>query len=67
MHEFISKDSKRYADRSVEKIIARVDQLENFPKSGRVVPEFNSPSIRKLIKGNYRIVYKVSKSHVAIL
>ncbi len=67
IHEFISKDSKRYADRYVEKLISRVDQLENFPKSGRVVPEFNSPSIRELIEGNYRIVYKVSTSQVAIL
>lgn len=35
IHEFISKDSNRYADRYVEKLISRVDQLENFPKSGR--------------------------------
>ncbi len=46
IHEFISKDSKRYADRFTEKIIAKVSQLENFPKSGRVVPEFDSELIR---------------------
>jgi plasmid stabilization system protein ParE len=31
IHEYISKDSKLYADRFVEKIITRVKQLENFP------------------------------------
>lgn len=67
IHEFITKDSKRYADRYIEKLITRVDQLENFPKSGRVVPEFNSPTIRELIEGNYRIVYKVTTNQVAIL
>ena len=60
IHEYISKDSKLYADRFVEKLIKRVDQLENFPKSGRVVPEFNSEIIRELIEGNYRIIYKIS-------
>ena len=67
IHEYISKDSKLYADRFVEKIINRVDQLENFPKSGRIVPEFNSVDIRELIEGNYRIIYKMSTSQVSII
>lgn len=37
IHEYISKDSKRYAERLIEKIIERIDLLETFPKSGRVV------------------------------
>jgi toxin ParE1/3/4 len=67
IHEFISKDSKRYADRFVEKLINRVDQLELFPKSGRVVPEFNSNSIRELIEGNYRIIYKLTIRKVSVI
>ena len=67
IHEYISKDSKRYADRFVEKLIERVDQLEYFPKSGRVVPEFNSETLRELIEGNYRIIYKVSANQIAIV
>ncbi len=67
IHEYISKDSKRYADRFIEKLFERVDQLEAFPKSGRVVPEFNTVSIRELIEGNYRVVYKITSSQVAII
>jgi len=66
IHEYISKDSKRYADRFVEKLMERVDQLENFPKSGRIVPEFNSATLRELIEGNYRIIYKISGNQIAI-
>ena len=62
IHQYISIDSKVYADRLIDKIINRVDQLENFPKSGRVVPEFNSEIIRELLEGNYRIVYKIIHS-----
>ena len=67
IHEYISVDSNRYADRFIEKLINRVDELENFPKSGRVVPEFNSDSIRELIEGNYRIIYKISSNQVAVI
>ena len=67
IHEYISKDSKRYADRFVEKLLERIEQLENFPKSGRIVPEFNSVSIRELIEGNYRIIYKISSNHIGIV
>jgi len=40
IHRYISGDSIRYANREVAKIIQRTRRLENFPKSGRVVPEF---------------------------
>ena len=42
IHEYISKDSKPYADKLIAKLIRRVDQLERFPKSGRITPEFDS-------------------------
>ncbi len=53
IHEYISHDSQFYANRFIEKLIDRVQQLENFPKSGRNVPEINDDTIRELIEGNY--------------
>lgn len=66
IHDYISKDSTRYATEIVEKIIDRVRQLENFPKSGRIVPEFNNDLVRELIIDNYRIVYTVSEQFISI-
>jgi toxin ParE1/3/4 len=63
--EYISKDSKRYADRHIDKLISRVEQLHNNPNSGRVVPEFNIETTRELIEGNYRIIYKVNPDIIA--
>jgi toxin ParE1/3/4 len=65
--EDISKDSKLYADRFIEKLIERVDQLESFPNSGRIVPEFTIEKIRELIEGNYRIVYEISADQISIV
>jgi len=67
IHEYISKDSKVYADRFIEKLISRVEQLENNPHSGRLVPEFNLDTIRELIEGNYRIIYKINSDIVGIV
>lgn len=67
IHEYIYNDSKVYADRFIGKIINLIDQLENFPKSGRVVPEFNSEVIRELIEGSYRIIYKIDSDYISIV
>jgi toxin ParE1/3/4 len=60
-------DSEFYAKRFISKLIERVDQLEQFPESGRVVPEKDDQSIRELIEGNYRIFYRLQKSKINIL
>lgn len=68
IHTYISKDSISAASRFIDSIIGRVDVLQSFPKSGRVVPEFEDQNIRELIKGNYRIVYQlISEIEVNIL
>jgi toxin ParE1/3/4 len=67
IHNYISQDSKVYADRFIEKIISRVEQLETHSQSGRVVPEFHIDTLRELIEGNYRIIYKVNSDSVGIV
>lgn len=67
IHDYIVQDSRLYADRFISKLINRVDQLENFPTSGRIVPEFGNENIRELIEGNYRIVYKIKPNHIGIV
>jgi addiction module RelE/StbE family toxin len=67
IYDFIAKDSKVYANRIIEKIISRVDQLEQFPKSGRIVPEIDKKNIRELIEGSYRIIYKTTVQNVFVV
>ena len=57
--EFIGKDSLRYAEITVEELFESVDILENHPKAGVRVPEFNNEAIRQLIRKGYRIVYRI--------
>lgn len=67
IYDYISQDSKVYADRFIERLISRVDQLESLPQSGRIVPEFQNESLRELIEGNYRIIYKLNLDSLGIV
>lgn len=67
INDYISLDSEFYAARFISKLIGRVDQLIEFPESGRVVPEKNETEIRELIEGNYRIFYRLRKEKITIL
>jgi addiction module RelE/StbE family toxin len=66
IHDYISIESRVYANRMIEKLIARVTLLNSFPESGRIVPEFEQKSLRELIEGNYRIIYKIHPDHIGI-
>ena len=57
--DYISEDSNRYAQITVNKIYLRVSSLTKQPYSGRIVPEFNDENIREIIDGKYRIVHEI--------
>ena len=53
--------------RLTQALLGRIEQLEQFPLSGRQVPEFDQPSLRELIQPPYRIVYRLVGSAVQVL
>jgi plasmid stabilization system protein ParE len=67
IEEFISSDSPSYAAQTIEKIHSRTFILVSFPKAGRIVPEFDEPTVRELIEGNYRIVYWLKSADEIII
>jgi len=59
IYEYISVDSMRYAKYMVLKIQNKTEVLKKYPTIGKVVTEFDNDSIREIIEGNYRIIYKI--------
>ena len=45
------------ARRLVERIVASVERLPQFPGSGRTIPNFSDPTKREVITGSYRVIY----------
>lgn len=49
---YIAKDSEYYATLLAKKIIKTVKDIPRFPKSGRIVPEYEDENIREKIYSN---------------
>lgn len=65
---FIEQDSPHYASVVVARLIHAVDQLRDFPQSGRVVPEFERRAVREIVERPYRIIYRLAgKDKIDIL
>ena len=65
--DYISEDSPTYANVFAVEILNVVDQLRDFPRSGRVVPEYQQENVRESLVGNYRIIYEITASVLRIL
>lgn len=65
--DYIALDSPKAAIRWLSDMQSKDHEISQFPNVGRVVPEFTDPTIRELIKGNYRIIYFVEGSQIWIL
>jgi plasmid stabilization system protein ParE len=65
--DFIARDSAEYAAHFATEVLEAVEQLEDFPRSGRVVPELGDPHTREIIYGHYRIAYRISGDVLEIL
>ncbi len=64
---YIEKDSAYYASLFAKKIVGLIDTIPQFPRAGRVVPEYSDEDLREKIYGNYRIVYRIKGETVEIV
>lgn len=67
VREFISRDAPATASAFVRRLRESVSRLKDFPESGQVVPELGRKDIRELLRGNYRVIYRVSRERIDIL
>jgi toxin ParE1/3/4 len=67
IRKYIERDSPRYGRLVVERIFEATERLEVFPRSGRIVPEFNLSDLREIIVGEYRVVYQLRSDAVVLL
>ena len=56
---YIAESRPEVSARFVKSIFYTIEHLSAFPQSGRVVPEFNDPNIREVIRKPCRIVYRI--------
>lgn len=67
IRQYVARDSGEYATLLVMRIVQAVERLTGFPASGRVVPEVADETLREVISGSYRIVYRLLDDEVVIV
>lgn len=68
IREYYLSYSPKLATETTDQIFEKGEYLSQFPKLGRIVPEFDNKDLRELIYNNYRIIYRlVGQESVHIL
>ncbi len=67
IYEYIAQNSPLYAQRMVDRLTRRSEQIAVFPKSGRKVPEYEADDIREVIETPYRIIYRIKFEQIDVL
>lgn len=65
--ERLNEFSLGSGDRLIDRVTERLTQLESFPDSGRIVPEFEERVLRELVEGDYRVIYERFPDRVEVI
>jgi len=64
---YVAQDQPLNADRLIDQLTRRVEQLADQPRSGRVVEKYQREDLRELIESPYRIVYLILIDRIDIV
>ena len=67
IRDYLAQTSPDYARRIVERLVNRSEQVAAFPRSGRMVPEYEIDEVRQVIESSYRLIYLIKEEQVEIL
>ena len=65
--DYIAQDKPAAAEKWIDTVFSKVEQLKSSPEIGRIVPEISDSQFRELIYGNYRIIYRIETKQISIL
>ncbi len=65
--DYIAQDKPSAAEKWIDTVFSKVEQLKSSPEIVRIVPEINDSQFRELIYGNYRIIYRIETKQISIL
>ncbi len=65
--DYIAQDKPSAAEKWIDTVFSKVEQLKSSPEIGRIVLEIHDSQFRELIYGNYRIIYRIEIKQISIL
>lgn len=67
IRDYHAQTSSEYAHRTVGRLVNRSEQAAAFPRSGRMVPEYEIDEVRQVVEGSYRLIYLIREEQIEIL
>lgn len=67
IRERVAERSPHAADRLLARLADRAEQFSLFPRSGRIVPEYEREDIREVIIRPYRVIYRLKPDRIDVL
>ena len=67
IHDYIAQASPEYANRMVDRLTQRSEQVGTLPLAGRSVPEYQVEQVREVIEGSYRIIYHIKPDQIDVI
>jgi len=64
---FIARDAPQVAAVFADRAFRATDRLIDHPHLGRIVPELEIETIREIILGNYRIIYRIQEDQIHVV
>ena len=65
--KYIALDNPQAALNWANSIFESVERLKEHPQSGRELPELSRKDIQEIIKGKYRVIYKLKTNSINVL
>lgn len=67
LHDFLSAENEAAAARVVQTLVHGPARLQNLPRLGERVSQFDEMEVRRLIIGHYEIRYEIQAGSIHIL
>jgi addiction module RelE/StbE family toxin len=64
---FIARDAPQVAAVFADRAFRATDRLVQYPLMGRIVPELEIESVREVILGSYRIIYRIREGEIQVV
>lgn len=64
IRDYLAQTSPEYARRIIERLLSRSEQIAAFPRSGRMVPEYEIDEVRQVVESAYRIIYLIKEEQI---
>ena len=65
--DYIAAERPATAAKWLDGLMDLVERLPRFPRKGRIVPEVGRSTIREVLYGRYRIIYRLDPKQISII